>query len=104
MRFLPELQTAWLNGTVRRQLIWGVALVHAVMMSLFVYDLSLRQRDFLIESQTSQAVSLAQNLSLISATPLLSSDLSGLQELTMAIGAYPGVVHVANTRFQTTQK
>lgn len=94
MRFLPELQTAWLNGTVRRQLIWGVALVHAVMMTLFVYDLSLRQRDFLIESQTSQAVSLAQNLSLISATPLLSSDLSGLQELTMAIGAYPGVVHV----------
>ncbi len=94
MRILPDLQTAWWNGTVRRQLIWGVALVHAVMMSLFVYDLSLRQRDFLIESQTSQAVSLAQNLSLISATPLLSSDLSGLQELTMAIGAYPGVVHV----------
>jgi diguanylate cyclase (GGDEF)-like protein/PAS domain S-box-containing protein len=83
-----------LNSTVRRQLIWGVALVHAVMMSLFVYDLSLRQREFLIESQTSQAVSLAQNLSLISATPLLSSDLSGLQELTMAISAYPGVMHV----------
>ena len=85
---------SWLTGTVRRQLIWGVALVHAVMMSLFVYDLSLRQRDFLIESQVSQAVSLAQNLSLIAATPLLSSDLAGLQELTKAISAYPGVTHV----------
>jgi len=84
----------WLSGTVRRQLIWGVALVHAVMMSLFVYDLSLRQRDFLIESQASQAISLAQNLSLIAATPLLSSDLAGLQELTLAISAYPGVTHV----------
>lgn len=94
MKFLSVQWTAWLSGTVRRQLIWGVALVHAVMMSLFVYDLSLRQRDFLIESQTSQAVSVAENLSLISVTPLLSSDLSGLQELTTAIGAYPGVVHV----------
>lgn len=93
MKLLPGQWPAWLSGTVRRQLIWGVALVHAVMMSLFVYDLSLRQRDFLIESQASQAVSLAQNLSLISATPLLSSDLAGLQELTTAISAYPGVVH-----------
>lgn len=64
------------------------------MMSLFVYDLSLRQREFLIESQSSQAISLAQNLSLISATPLLSSDFAGLQELTEAIADYPGVVHV----------
>lgn len=90
----PSRLPKWLAGSVRRQLIWGVALVHAVMMSLFVYDLSLRQRDFLIESQASQAISLAQNLSLISATPLLSSDLAGLQELTMAISAYPGVTHV----------
>ncbi len=90
----PSRLPKWLAGSVRRQLIWGVALVHAVMMSLFVYDLSLRQRDFLIESQASQAISLAQNLSLISATPLLSSDLASLQELTMAISAYPGVTHV----------
>jgi diguanylate cyclase (GGDEF)-like protein/PAS domain S-box-containing protein len=81
------------TGTVKRQLIWGVALVHAAMMTLFVYDLSIRQKDFLIESQAGQAVSLAKNLGLIAATPLLSSDLSGLQELTVAIGRYPGVVY-----------
>jgi diguanylate cyclase (GGDEF)-like protein/PAS domain S-box-containing protein len=81
------------TGSVQRQLIWGVALVHAVMMSLFVYDLSSRQKEFLIESQASQASSLAKNLSLISTTPLLSSDLAGLQELTLAISRYPGVVH-----------
>ena len=82
------------TGSVKRQLIWGVAMVHAAMMTLFVYDLSSRQKDFLIESQASQAVSLAKNLSLIAATPLLSSDLSGLQELTMAISRYPGVGYV----------
>ena len=85
--------TGLFNGSVQRQLIWGVALVHAVMMTLFVWDLSQRQKEFLIESQTSQALSLAKNLSLIATTPLLSSDLAGLQELTLAISRYPGVVH-----------
>ena len=85
--------TGLFNGSVQRQLIWGVALVHAVMMTLFVCDLSQRQKEFLIESQTSQALSLAKNLSLIATTPLLSSDLAGLQELTLAISRYPGVVH-----------
>ena len=80
-------------GTVQRQLIWGVALVHAGMMTLFVVDLSHRQKEFLIESQASQAISLANNLSLIAATPLLSADLAGLQELTLATSRYPGVVH-----------
>ena len=86
--------SAFFTGTVRRQLIGGVALVHAVMMSLFVYDLSQRQHEFLIESQVDQATSLAQNLSLIAVTPLLSADLAGLQELTLAISRYPGVTHV----------
>lgn len=94
MNRLKGVLSRLFGATVRRQLIWGVALVHAVMMSLFVFDLSVRQRDFLIESQTSQAFSLARNLSLIAVTPLLSSDYAGLQELTSAIGAYPGVVHV----------
>jgi len=82
------------TGSVQRQLIWGVALVHAVMMSLFVYDLSQRQREFLIESQASQALALANNLRLIATTPLLSSDLAGLQELTLTVKRYPGVAQV----------
>jgi len=92
MRFV-DLLGHWFTSSVRRQLIWGVALVHAAMMSLFVYDLSVRQREFLIESQLAQASRLAHNLSLIAVTPLLSSDFAGLQELTSAISAYPGVAH-----------
>jgi PAS domain S-box-containing protein len=92
MKRLPAAITRLFTGSVKRQLIWGVAVLHALMMTLFVYDLSLRQRDFLVASQASQALSLASNLSLISATPLLSSDLAGLQELTLAGSHYPGVV------------
>ncbi|MBB3212331.1 diguanylate cyclase (GGDEF)-like protein/PAS domain S-box-containing protein [Herbaspirillum sp. Sphag1AN] len=82
------------SGSVRGQLIWSVAVVHAIMMTLFVYDLSVRQENFLIESQLTQATSLANNLGLIAVTPLLSSDLGSLQELTQAIGGYPGVTQV----------
>ncbi len=89
----PHRLAGLFTGSLQRQLIWGVAMVHAIMMTLFVYDLSNRQKDFLVESQASQAVSLANNLSLISATPLLSSDLAGLQELTLAASRYPGVTH-----------
>lgn len=94
MRFLRKALAQFFTGSVQRQLIWGVALVHAAMMTLFVLDLSSRQQDFLIESQAGQATSLAKNLSLMATTPMLSSDLSGLQELTMAISRYPGVVAV----------
>jgi len=91
MRHWFSKLSAVFTGTVQRQLIWAVASLHAVMMTLFVYDLSVRQRDFLIESQANQAATLAKNLSLIAITPLLSSDLAGLQELTLSIGRYPGV-------------
>ena len=86
--------TRYFAGSVRQQLIWGVALVHAVMMSLFVYDLTLRQHDFLIESQTDVARNLARTLSLTAISPMLASDLAGLQEMTLAVGQYPGVTHV----------
>jgi len=88
----------WLVGlfsaSVRRQLIWGVALVHAAMMTLFVADLTVKQHEFLVDSQVDQAQSLAETLSVTAITPMLSSDLSGLQELMVAVAKYPGVVHV----------
>lgn len=83
-----------LFGSLRQQLIWSVALVHAVMMTLFVHDLTLRQHDFLIRSQTDVARHLAQTLSLTAISPVLSQDLAGLQELTQTAGQYPGVVFV----------
>ena len=86
--------SAYFTGSVRRQLIWGVALVHALMMTLFVHDLTVRQEDFLIESQTEEAKDLAKTLSLTAITPMLSSDLAGLQELIRAVSQYPGVSHV----------
>jgi len=90
---LIDALTQALAGTVKRQLIWGVALVHAAMMTLFVVDLSQRQQQFLLDNQHQQAASLAQSLSLTAITPMLSGDYSGLQELTLATAHYPDVAH-----------
>lgn len=43
-------------GTIRRQLIMAVALVHALMMSVFVLDLTLRQQNLLLERQTEHSI------------------------------------------------
>jgi len=76
-------------GTLRRQLIFGVAVVHALMMTLFVSDLTIRQKALLLERQTEQAVALAHTLATSSAGWLASHDISGLQELVNSQHHYP---------------
>ena len=76
----------WLFGTVRRQLTVGVALVHAVMMSVFVFDLVMRQQDVLQARQVDEARSLARTLALSARAWVLTRDLAGLAELTRIDG------------------
>lgn len=83
-----------LFGSLRRQLVFGVAAVHAVMMTLFVWDLSMRQQNFLLARQTEQAQSLAQTLAVSAATGMLARDNAGIQELVEAQSHYPGILFV----------
>lgn len=76
-------------GTLRRQLIFGVAAVHALMMTLFIGDLTERQKGLLLERQTEQAIALAHTLATSSAGWLASHDLAGLQELINSQRRYP---------------
>ncbi len=71
----------FLNKSLRRQLILGVVLVHAVMMSIFVYDLVERQRDFLMQRQLDQTRIRAENLAVAAAAWVLSRDYAGMTEL-----------------------
>lgn len=86
-----------LFGSLRRQLVFGVALVHAVMMSLFVWDLSLRQQEFLLARQAEQSQSLADTLAVSAAARMLARDSAGLQELVDAHAGYPGIAFVMLT-------
>ena len=76
-------------GSLRRQLIFSVAAVHAVMMSLFIWDLTERQHDMLLDRQAEQAQALAQTLATSAAGWLAARDISGLQELVEAQRRYP---------------
>ncbi|HJW71941.1 MAG TPA: PAS domain S-box protein [Geothrix sp.] len=80
-----------LFGTLRRRLIFAVAAVHAVMMSLFILDLSHRHKALLLERQSDQVAASVNALAAASSSWMAAKDLSGLQELVDAQRQYPGL-------------
>lgn len=88
---LSALQGFFL-GTLRGRLIIGVALVHAAMMTLFIVDLTGRQRALLLDRQEQDAKALAQTLSTSAAAWLAANDIAGLQELLEIQRRYPELI------------
>jgi len=76
-------------GTLRGRLILRVAAVHAVLMTIFIVDLTLRQYALLLDYQEEKAIALAQSLSTSAAVWIASDDLAGLQELVESLQRYP---------------
>ena len=76
---------------IRTQLICGVALVHLLLMSFFVFDLVGRQRDFLGQQSLEQTTSLAETLAINSSSWVLANDVVGLEEIVLAVGKYSGL-------------
>lgn len=87
---IKTIKRFW-TATVARQLILGVALVHAVLMSIFVFDLVSRQREFMMEQNNSQAVGLAETLSANGVSWMLSNDFVGLEEVIRSQSRFPGL-------------
>jgi PAS domain S-box-containing protein len=87
---MSRIQSGFLwPGSLRGQLILGVALVHAVMMALFIWDLTERQQHLLLQRQTEQAQALAESLAVSSAGWLAARDVAGLQEIIESQRSYP---------------
>lgn len=85
--FFMQLWTA----SIRRQLMMGIILVHAVLMSIFVFDLVERQRVFLHVQSLQQAKSLSETLAVNSSSWVLANDVVGLEEVMNAQNKYPGL-------------
>ncbi len=79
-------------GTLRGQLILGVALLNAVMMALFVWYLTDRQQEMLLTRQTEHAIALANSIATSSSGWLAAQDYSGLQEIIDAQSRYPDLL------------
>ncbi|MBI5905212.1 MAG: response regulator [Deltaproteobacteria bacterium] len=82
-----------LFGTLRRQLIVGVAAVHAVMMTVFIGDLTWRQQSLILDRQAEHATALAHTLAASAAGWLSAVDISGLQELAEGLRRYPDLTY-----------
>ncbi|MDD5148990.1 MAG: ATP-binding protein [Flavobacterium sp.] len=87
-------------GSLRGRLILSVAIVHAVMMSVFIIDLTQRQCEMILDHQTEEAQGLAQALSTTSSSWLTSNDIAGLQELVNSQRRYPQLVFAIITNEQ----
>jgi len=87
------LSKIWPNQ-IKYQLIVGVAIVHAILMSFFVYDLVQREKTLLWENMEQQAVSLSKTVATNAMPWVLSNDLSGLAEIIESQNLYPNLSFV----------
>ncbi len=80
-----------LTASIGRQLMLGIALVHALLMSIFVFDLVTRQQDFLVLESRNQALSLAETLAVNGTSWMLARDFIGIEEVIHSQHGYPGL-------------
>src|SRR5260370_17132818 len=73
-----------MNHSIRQQPIIGVAIVHLVLMSIFVIDLTYRQRSFLTDRAKTRVLFQANVLATSSLPYVIVDDLAGLSEVVDA--------------------
>lgn len=81
------------DASIRRKLVVGIALVHLMLMTIFVFDLVHRQRDFLWDELTRRTLHHAHILAISSAPWVLSDDLVGMEEVVEGSARGSGVRH-----------
>ncbi len=69
------------RDSIRLKLILGVAFVHLILMTLFIYDLVERQKDFLIREAHKLAVSQAKIIADTASPWVIADDLVGMEEV-----------------------
>lgn len=81
------------TASIRRKLVLGVAFVHLILMTIFIFDLVQRQRDFLWDELTRRTLHHAHVLAVSSSAWLLSDDLAGMEEVVEGSASGSGVRH-----------
>lgn len=77
------------TASIARQLMLGIAFVHAVLMTIFVFDLVSRERNFLMAQSTDQAIALAKTLAANGASWILANDIIGMEEVIRSQAGFP---------------
>lgn len=77
------------SKSIKRSLIIGIASIHAVLMSILVFDLVHREQAFLLSESKDAAVGITRTLAVNSINGVLSHDLIGLEEIMSAQSLQP---------------
>ena len=83
-----------LRNSLRRQLIIGMTLVIASLMTLFVWIMTNHQEAEEKRSHSEQVTALAEIVATSSAQSVGSRDYSGLQEIVDGVSRYPNLRHI----------
>ena len=81
----------FLSHSIKNKLIVSIALLHAVLMTVFVFDLVQRQQIFLMEESYNYTTGIAKTLAVNSIPWVLSNDLAGLDEIIKAQTEQPNL-------------
>jgi PAS domain S-box-containing protein len=87
---ISSLKKIW-TKSIARQLMFGIALVHAVLMTIFVVDLVQREKAFLVNLSREQAIGLAETLATNGTSWVLSQDFIGMEEIINSQSGFPGL-------------
>ncbi len=79
--------------SIRRNLVLGVAIVHLILMTIFVFDLVERQKAFLLDELDRRTLHHAHVLAVSSSPWVLSDDLVGMEEVVEGSARGSGVRH-----------
>jgi signal transduction histidine kinase len=86
-----NLSASLFRPTIRKELIFGVTSVHAVLMLIFIVGLVTRQRSFLLERAGERTLHQAELLAASAVPQLTTNDLAGLTEVVDSLSRDPSV-------------
>ena len=79
--------------SIKYKLILAIALLHAILMTIFVVDLVSRQQSFLIDESKSSTSGIAKTLAANSIPWVISNDIAGLDEIIQAQSQQPNFIY-----------
>ncbi len=83
-----------LLGNLVKQLIVGLTVVIASIMTLFVWEMTNRQQEAEINSHSLQVAALSESSATSSSVWVASRDYSGLQEIVQGVARYPSLIYI----------
>jgi len=87
------MPTLNLRHSIKYKLILAIALLHAILMTIFVLDLVNKQQNFLINESKSSTAGIAKTLAANSAPWVLSNDVAGLNEIMLTQAQQPNFIY-----------